>query len=586
MNERGPGTPAPLKPTRDLAPAGVATLALVALLAGPTCAQIAPPSSLGLPGPGDERPPLPDFRPDEAPAFELPPLPRPDPDRPATGARVLVRALRVIGNTVFTEEELAAVAAPYLGRRLATEELLALRDALTRHYVTRGYINSGAVVPDQVVEDGILEVRIIEGELGEIRISGATSLLPSFVEDRLRPGAGPPLDVNALGERIQLLLADPAIDRIDARLGPGVRAGEARLEVDITEAPRFQPTVRVANDRSPSIGSLHGELSLTIANLVGLSDPLRFELGLTEGVRHFGAGYSVPLTARDLRFFLAAEVTDSRVVEEPFSEIDVESEHRRVQLGLSWPVLRTLDDELRLELALERERSTTFLLGRRFSFSPGVQDGRSDVTALRLAQQWQHRSQDQVLVLRSTESLGLDALGATRNPGEVPDGRFFTWLGQAQYARRLGDAGWQIRLRADVQLTPDPLLPIERIGIGGLETVRGYRENQLVRDSGWITSAELGIPLGRVQIPGLAQGPDDGAVQLVPFVDAGGGWNNATGTPDPKLIYSVGTGLRWQPSPRVQARLDFGVPLRSVPEPDQRDLQDLGLHFEIRAALY
>jgi hemolysin activation/secretion protein len=556
-------------------------------LADAARAQFAPPGRPGERGLEETRPELPEFRPAPAPDLELPPVPPPAPEPPlSSGVQVFVNAIRLTGNTVFSDQELAPIVAPYLGRAITTEELLDLRDALTARYVEAGYVNSGALIPDQEVRDGVIEVQIVEGRLAEVVVNGLTSLEPEFVVERIRLGAGPPLNVNQLRERIQLLLFDPAIDQVNARLGPGLRRGEGRLEVDVVEAPRYQPTFRFANDRSPAVGAEHGELTVSFGNLLGRSDPLRLQLGASEGLKDLAVDYSVPLTARDLRLFVSGEITDSEVVEEPFNEIDVESTSSSLQLGLSWPVIRTLDDELRLEGGLERERSTTSLLGRRFSFSEGVEDGRSDVTALRLVQQWQRRSQDQVIALRSTESIGLDLLGATKNSGDVPDGQFFAWLGQAQFARRLFGSDWQLNLRADVQLSADPLLPIERIAIGGIDTVRGYRENELVVDSGWITSAELRIPLGQVTVPGLSETPDDGALQLVPFVDAGGGWNLEGPDPEENVIYALGAGLRWQPNRRLDLRLDFAPPLVDVPTPEEDDLQDLALYFELVMRFY
>ena len=102
-----------------------------------------------------------------------------------------------------------------------------------------GYVNSGAIIPDQEVRNGVIEVRIIEGRLVDIVVNGLTSLKPEFVEERIRQGAGPPLNVNDLRTRIQLLLLDPAIDRINARLGPGLRPGEGRFEVIERDAIRF-----------------------------------------------------------------------------------------------------------------------------------------------------------------------------------------------------------------------------------------------------------------------------------------------------------------------------------------------------------
>ena len=560
------------------------------LLTGAPVVQAQGPATGGARlGPEETRPELPGFAPERPPEFELPPVPRPSPERerrPSTGVEVLVRAFHLSGNTVISDQELAAITAPYTGRAITTEELLELRDALTQLYVARGYVNSGALIPDQEVVEGVVEIQIVEGTLGDIAVTGLKTLKPSFVEDRIRLGAGPPLNVNDLRERIQLLLNDPAIDRINARLGPGRQLGEADLEIDAEEAPPYRTDLRISNDRPPSIGAEGAEMIVTFGNLFGRSDPLRLGIEGSSGLIDATVDYSVPVTANDLRLFVAGEASESQVVEEPFNDIDVESDFVSIEAGASMPLWRTLDEELVFGASLEWERSTTYLLGRRFSFSPGVQNGRSKVAALRLAQQWQRRGIDQVIAVRSTGSIGLPILGATENSGNLPDGRFFAWLGQAQYARRLNEADWQLALRGDLQLTPDALLPIEQIAIGGLDTVRGYRTNQVVTDNGWVASAELRVPIGQLQIPHLSPGIDDGLVEIVPFVDAGAGWNNDLPDPDPNALYSIGAGLHWQLNERLSARVDYGYPFVNVDDPDDHDIQDFGLYFEIRAALY
>jgi hemolysin activation/secretion protein len=59
-------------------------------------------------------------------------------------------------------------------------------------------------------------------------------------------------------------------------------------------------------------------------------------------------------------------------------------------------------------------------------------------------------------------------------------------------------------------------LPLEQMAIGGRFSVRGYRENTMVRDHGLIVSLEGRIPL--VENRRWAE-----FVQLVPFVDFGRG---------------------------------------------------------------
>src|SRR5688572_32644258 len=85
----------------------------------------------------------------------LPPPPLAPKFEPIPGLRVFVRDIRVTGSSVFTAEDLAKVTAPYLNRELTSEDLEALRVALTLLYVNNGYVNSGAILPDQTVTENV-----------------------------------------------------------------------------------------------------------------------------------------------------------------------------------------------------------------------------------------------------------------------------------------------------------------------------------------------------------------------------------------------------------------------------------------------
>jgi Haemolysin secretion/activation protein ShlB/FhaC/HecB len=139
-----------------------------------------------------------------------------------------------------------------------------------------------------------------------------------------------------------------------------------------------------------------------------------------------------------------------------------------------------------------------------------------------------------VLALRSTLSCGLDALGATQNSGDIPDGQFFAWLGQLQWVRRLWDTDNQVLIRNQVQWAADPLLALEKLGVGGGSTVRGYRENLLVRDRGFVGSVELRFPVFRLPLPFISRRPEDGQVQLATFYDFGWSENVEEASPNPR----------------------------------------------------
>ena len=200
---------------------------------------------------------------------------------------------------------------------------------------------------------------------------------------------------------------------------------------------------------------------------------------------------------------------------------------------------------------------------------------------LRLTQEWTRRGTRHVLALRLTESLGVDVLDIT-DDGSERDGEFFTLLGQAQFLRKLGETDNQVVLRGSMQWSDDALLSLEQFSVGGMNSVRGYRENQLVRDIGYLASLEFHYPL----FPRSEQGA---ILTFVPFVDAGGGRNHDLpggfeGSSDEnKTIASAGIGLILRPTKNISAELYWGHGFTDFEDSDDSNLQDDGLHFRVSA---
>ncbi len=514
----------------------------------------------------------------------LPPLPEINPEQSLLSALPKVNVSRFLleGNQVFTDEELQTVLAKYEGRAITAEELQEARNDLTRYYIDHGYINSGAIIPDQQVQNGEITLQVIEGHLSEVNVTGNVRLRTPYIYNRLSLPEDEALNIDVLQEKLQLLQQNPLFQRINAELGPGIQLGEGILNVNVTETRPYQIGLHFNNHRSPNIGAYRAELEGWHRNLTGWGDRLYARYGLTEGLDDYAVEYAVPINRHDTTVAFYLERSDSEVIDEPFSQLDVESRADTYALSLTHPLYRTQNRTFSLGAKLERRESQTFLLGRPYPFSPGVgSDGVSKITVLRLSQDWLDRSRTQVIAARSSFNIGLDALGSTINDDGSPDSQFFTWLGQFQWVRRLSLLDSQVLFRTDLQWANQDLLPLEKFSIGGASTVRGYRENELTRDNGLIVSLEWRIPLTQLRIPKISKETDDGLLQIAPFFDYGRAWNADSDTPYPDDISSVGLGLRWAPSQSIWGEVYWGKALRNLPAEEDDDLQDKGWHFEV-----
>ncbi|MEO0949223.1 MAG: ShlB/FhaC/HecB family hemolysin secretion/activation protein, partial [Cyanobacteria bacterium J06641_5] len=268
---------------------------------------------------------------------------------------------------------------------------------------------------------------------------------------------------------------------------------------------------------------------------------------------------------------------NSRIVEEPFDEIDIESNSELYEATLVQPIRETPNETILLGLSFTHQDSDTFVMGVPLPFETDIDpaevnddDLGTTVSALRFFQEWTRRSQREVFAVRSSFNLGISAFGSTQSESG-PDSEFFTWQGQAQYVRRLAPDTLFL-LRANTQLASESLLSLEQFGIGGAGSVRGYRQDALIVDNGIFASAEVRLPIARVS-------KWNAIVWVAPFFDYGRGGNTG-GVEDPETqnLASLGVGLRLQVDDWLNANVDFGVPLIGI-EGEGDTLQEDGFLF-------
>ncbi|MEH2299041.1 MAG: ShlB/FhaC/HecB family hemolysin secretion/activation protein [Nostoc sp.] len=502
------------------------------------------------------------------------------PEQPISGqddpnARFQVDRIEVVGSTVFKPEQLTAITAPFVGRKLTFTELLQVKDAITKLYVDHGYVTTGALIVPQTVEAGVIKIQVIEGSLQEIKIIGNKRLRTQYIRDRILLGAKTPLNVPHLLEKLQLLRLDPQIQNLSAELQTGVHPGTNVLQVEVEEADTFKLTATLDNGRSPSVGSFRRGIDLQEANLLGLGDTLSVGYANTDGSNTINLNYTLPINARNGTISFGFNQGWNRVIEKPFSVLDIQSNTRSYELGYRQPLVQKPTQELVIGLSFSRQESQTELgidnIGP-YKLSPGADaNGKTNISALRFFQEYTQRSNQYVFAARSQFSFGVDWFDANVSQDE-PDSRFFAWRGQAQWVRQLAPDTLFLA-RGDFQLAADSLVPLEQFGLGGQLSVRGYRQDSLITDNGMLLSAEFRLPI--VRAPKIG-----GVLQLTPFIDVGKGWNVKDGNPSPSLLVGTGLGLLWKQGNNFSARLDWGIPLTSV-EGEKRSLQENGLYFSI-----
>jgi hemolysin activation/secretion protein len=506
-------------------------------------------------------------------------------------------------------------------RLLTPEQRTSLADAITRRYLNKDYITSRAVIKDLNGNDQngyILTIEVIEGSLERIDVVTVNekgeetesirllAVKPSYVCKRIQSGLRIPLNplcgdrnnplqdkilnTRKLEEQVRLLSLDPFIRDINPILKPGTGDGKSVLRLEVKK-PRFL-NFSFNNYSPPSIGAQRAEIGLLVGSLAtdgdiisasSSFDPLNFSA--TRALNSFNLGYRLPLSVKDNILQLRLEARREKIVQEPFDQFDFQAESQLYEVVYRHPLLRTYSNEFALSVGFTYQNGQTFVFNDTpFSFGVGPDvTGVSRTSVVKFTQEYIHRGEYVTWAVRSQFNFGTGLFGATSNPDPIPDGKFFSWSGQAQRVQRLFNN--LLVVQADIQLSPNSLLPSQQFVIGGGQSLRGYRQNIRFGDNGLRFSTEYRLNL-------VTRSRDDGTkepvLQISPFFDAGLVWNrsdNPNRLPKQTFLVGAGAGLLWQtPISGLTVRVDYALPL--VDLRDRGDnIQDNGLYFTINYQL-
>ena len=87
---------------------------------------------------------------------------------------LVVRAIQIVGSTVYSDEQFAPLYRDLLGRQVPLEAVYDLAKRITAKYGADGYVLSRAIVPPQELNPGgaVIRIQVVEGYVEQGRMAG------------------------------------------------------------------------------------------------------------------------------------------------------------------------------------------------------------------------------------------------------------------------------------------------------------------------------------------------------------------------------------------------------------------------------
>lgn len=463
-------------------------------------------------------------------------------NKPTEEIHFLLKQMQVDPSVVLSEKEIQAITAPYEGKEVTLQDIYQAVEQINALYSEKGYATCRAFLPPQTVEEGTVHILLVEGKTEDTTVVNNQQIKADYIKKRLSLKEG---DVANLKQLNQELLRFNGTNTTQLRIvmKAGKAPGTTDYEIVAYEPKRTTWTLFEDNAGSDTSGIYRTGLFYSNKSLSGVGDALGVGTVISEGTRAANATYSHYLGRRGTKMNFLYSTNAVKTVDGAYKDM-VKGHANAFAIGFTHPLV--VNEKKRIELSLDynhqNSKSDFMVKDTRFNI---VNDTVQDVTfGLALT----NYGNTHVLYRKHSFVMGESDSkpGASKAASQHFHFYKFNGLYQKSYA-----PGRVLSIRTDAQWSPvDGMVSARQYYIGGMYSVRGYKENYLGGDSGFTFSTEYQMPIGHRNTYGFT------------FFDYGRIYMSGLSAPIDKSLSSVGFGVRQQIGKNYSANLHFGFPLK------------------------
>lgn len=535
---------------------------------------------------------------------ETPPAPVDTEGEGSEEATFAINGYQVEGNTVLPADKVNEIVSAHIGPRQYFEDVEKARVALEAAYREAGYPTVLVIVPEQTIEGGIVKLEVVESKLGQIEIIGNEYFMQKYILDRLpslRPGAL--LYEPTVMEELNRISANPDL-KVTPVLSVGEVPGTVDLKLQVQDRLPFHAALEWNNRGTPNTPRQRLSGTVQYNNLFDRDHIITFQTTQTpqDGgeVSVYSLSYVVPLQRRGHMIAAYGAVSDSNSVLDgsslPIFPGDIHTAGNATVFGgrYIFPVVEKETARDQLSLGIDYKR-----IGKNEAEFPG-EFGSALVTNrvhyIPLSAAYSGSRFDEEGTTRFSASVrgyvaGMapggdeeDFAGDPEDRFNMPgnrkgsSGTFAVFQAGIERSQPLSE-GFVFSGKFDGQVASEPLISSEQYFAGGVDSVRGYLENEALGDDAVHWTLEVFTPsLPEVLPPEWKQN-----LRFSVFYDAAYLWIRETppGQIEHYGLAGYGFGMRLGLTDTVQFRLDHAWAARNAVITEEKDWFT---HFLLRAA--
>ncbi len=485
-----------------------------------------------------------------------------------TAGSIYIREYRVQGARQLSRTEIEEAVYPFLGPGRTAADVEEARAALEKAFKEKGYQTVVVQIPAQSAAGGVVYLEIVENKVGRLRVKGSRYFSPKQIKKEapsLAEGTVPNFnevtrDIVALNQ-----LADR---KVTPSLRTGLIPGTVDIDLEVQDTLPLHGSIELNNRYSAGTTQLRINGAVSYNNLWQLGHSVGFSFQLAPerlaDAKVFSGYYLARIPGVSwLSLLLQGTKQDSNVSTLGGAAVAGRGEilgggatillpagkdfYQSFNFGVSY---KHFDQDLTVGDQIVVTPITYYPLTLTYSATWAK---KHSATALNAGL---------IFAVRGT---GSDEAEFDFNRFEA-GGNFFYFKGDLGHTHDL-PKDFQIFGRIAGQVSDQPLVNSEQFSLGGLATVRGYLESEVLGDNAISGSLEL-------RSPSLLRGPSEKSqLRLYAFAEGGAVFVEKP-LPDQQSSFqlaSLGVGSRLLLFGHVNASLDFGLPLISQTATDAFD---------------